>query len=221
MVVAASGSSEWPVKIAIRTPKDLARQPPAQEQARLGGNFPPPSGSSLIFGQMSLTVAFALASGPSAFIGAAIPATIAGVIAIYLNQAGRIREDRERRRDIYSNAYKRGLEWCEAVYRVRRRASDGSGDRQIVERLHELQEDLAYYQGLLRTEDEELGRAYETFLRRVMGECEPLLQQAWRQTGREPTEPKPANEVAPKLEEAKKQFLDAVRLHQLPWWKKV
>lgn len=160
----------------------------------------------------------ALSTTASAFIGAAIPATIAALVAIYVNVVGRKREDTSRRRDLYSQAYKLALEWCEAIYRVRRRASDGSQDRELVERFHDLQERIAYYEGWLTIENERLGRAYQQFLKKVLQECRPLLQDAWLKPGREPTEPRPDDEKNPALDRAKETFLKEVRRHLQPWW---
>ncbi|MDQ2761417.1 MAG: hypothetical protein M3Y17_13595 [Actinomycetota bacterium] len=168
---------------------------------------------------MPLLLPAVLSTTASAFIGAAIPATIAAVVAIYVSVVGRKREDTKRRRDLYSEAYKLALEWCEAVYRVRRRASDGSQDRGLDEHFHQLQERIAYYEGWLAIEDEYLGKAYQKFIEDVRGVCQPLLQGAWSTTGREPTEPRPADEVHPDVQDAKRTFLAAVRLHLQPWWK--
>lgn len=170
---------------------------------------------------MHLTAPYALTTLWASAIGAAIPATIAGAVAVYASWLGRKRAEQDRRRDLYSEAYKLALAWCEGVYRVRRRPPDGSGDRDLVERFHKLQEDIAYYEGWLWAENEELGAAYQTFLKQVMAECELLLQDAWTRPGREPTEPTPPDEKHPDLKAAKKQFLDVVNRELKPWWKKL
>jgi hypothetical protein len=167
---------------------------------------------------MQLLVMAALSTTASAFIGAAIPATIAAVIAIYVNVVGRKREDTQRRRDLYSEAYKLALEWCELIYRVRRRAPDGSQDRELVERFHAMQESIAYYEGWLSIENKELGMAYQRFLAQVVLECRPLLREAWAKPGREPTEPTPDDEKGPRLRQAKEAFLCDVRRYLQPWW---
>jgi hypothetical protein len=154
----------------------------------------------------------------SAFIGAAIPATIAAAVAIYVSVVGRKREDQQRRRDLYSEAYRLALEWCEAIYRVRRRAPDGSRNRELVEHFHALQERIAYYEGWLAIENEKLGTAYRTFLKRVLLECRPLIQEAWSRPGRNPTDPPPKDEAHPQLQQAKEQFLAEVRCHVASGW---
>jgi hypothetical protein len=166
-------------------------------------------------------VPLALSAPLGAFIGALIPAAIAATVAIYLNAVGRKREDVQRRRDLYSEAYKLALEWCEAIYRVRRRAPDGSQDQALVEHFHELQERIAYYQGWLCIEAADLGHSYQHFLDEVLKECKPLIQEAWLKDGRKPTEPTPPEEAAPKLDNAKELFLREVREHLSPWWSTV
>jgi hypothetical protein len=145
-------------------------------------------------------------------------AVVAGVVAIVNSAVGRKNEHDDRRREQYAGAYRAALEWCEAVYRVRRRNPDGSQDHDIVERLHDLQERIAFYEGWLSTESESLGRAYGDFLRAVLAECEPLLKDAWSRLGRPPTEPKPEDEKSPDLSDAKAAFCEAVRRHMRPWW---
>lgn len=167
----------------------------------------------------ALIVAVSAAGGT--VIGAAITAVLALGGAIYLNHVGRKREDRNRRRDLYSQAYRTALEWCEAVYRVRRRAADGSEDRELVKHMHDLQERIAYYQGWLCIEAADLGRSYQRFLDEVMEECKPLIQEAWTKPGRPPTEPTPADERAPNLSDAKERFLREVRQHLSHWWETV
>jgi hypothetical protein len=72
-----------------------------------------------------------LSTAEATVSGAAISAVVAAAVAIYLNAAARRRDERSRRRDLYSNAYRAGLEWCEGVYRVRRRNPDGSQDYEL------------------------------------------------------------------------------------------
>jgi hypothetical protein len=168
---------------------------------------------------VALIVAVSAAGGT--VIGASITAVLALGGAIYLNHVGRKREDRNRRRDLYSEAYRTALEWCEAIYRVRRRAPDGSEDRELVQHMHDLQERIAYYQSWLCIEAADLGRSYQRFLDEVMKECKPLIQEAWTKPGRPPTEPTPADEPAPDLTEVKERFLREVRQHLSDWWETV
>src|SRR4051812_22992108 len=121
----------------------------------------------------------AVSAAGGSVIGAGITAVLAAAVAVYLNAVGRKNEDRSRRRDLYSQAYRTALEWCEGIYRIRRRAPDGSQDRELVAHFHDLQERVAYYQGWLCIEAADLGRSYQHFLDKVLTECQPLLRDAW------------------------------------------
>jgi hypothetical protein len=120
---------------------------------------------------MFAALVLAVSAAGGTVIGAAITAVLALGGAIYLNHVERRREDLNRRRDRYSEAYPTAMEWCEGVYRVRRRAPDGSEDRELVKRFHDLQERIAYYQGWLCIEAADLGRSYQDFLGKVVAEC--------------------------------------------------
>src|SRR5829696_3370452 len=108
-----------------------------------------------------------------------IAALVGGAVGLYLNYRKNRAEADDRRRTLHGEAYQAVLEWCEGVWRVRRRPKDGSGDDELVKHFHAMQEKIAYYEGWLALEDPELGRAFRTFLDGVMEECRPLIQEAW------------------------------------------
>ncbi len=83
------------------------------------------------------------------------------------------------KRKLFADAYKTALAWQEMLYRVRRRAAGISEERKLVERFHQLQEEIDYYQGLVSTESEALGLSYERFVNRVKSENNRLIQEAW------------------------------------------
>ena len=145
-------------------------------------------------------------------------ALLGALVTLGNGAVGRKHENDARRRDLYSKAYQSALEWCEGVYRVRRRKPDRSQDYDLVEHFHALQEKIAFYEGWLSTESIDLGQAYRELLRAVRKECEPLLQDAWSRDGRPPTEPRPDDEADPDVRAAKSAFCDAVRRHMSPWW---
>jgi hypothetical protein len=152
-------------------------------------------------------------------VGAVVASLLTGLFGLYAIAAGRKDADRNRRRDLYSEAYKAALQWCEGVYRVRRRASDGSTDRDLVLHFHDMQERISYYEGWLAMEAPELGRAYRALLVEVRSSCEPLVKKAWSDPGREPTTPTPENEPGPDLTDAKAAFVRDVNEHlsRRPW----
>ncbi len=151
-------------------------------------------------------------------VGTLTAALVAAAVALYLNARGRKNAERDRRRTLYSEAYRVALEWCEGIYRVRRRPQDGSGDADLVRHFHEMQERIAYYEGWLAMESPQLGRAYKRFLREVMDEARSLIQDAWSHLGCPPTEQTNPDDQAPALNEAKGRFLLDVREHSSRWF---
>lgn len=163
-------------------------------------------------------LAKALLSGGA---GAVCAALVAGGFGLYRIAAGRKDAARDRTRDLYSEAYKTALHWCEGIYRVRRRAANGSEDRMLVQHFHEMQERIAYYEGWLSMEAPEMGSAYRAFLRSVRAECLPLAQEAWSSPGHPPTEPTPTDDKHPDVSSAKEVFVRDVREHlSRRWWKR-
>lgn len=157
--------------------------------------------------------------GLEAVEGTLIASLIAACVALLANWRSHASARTDRRRTLYGEAYQTVLEWCEAVWRVRRRPVDGSGDDALVQHFHRLQERLAFYDGWLALESTLLARAFRAFTSGVLAECEPLIRAAWKTQGRKPWAPRPDDEVDPAIDELKERFLADVRDHQskLPW----
>lgn len=150
-----------------------------------------------------------------------VAAVVAAAVALLVHLYNQRQAARDRRRILHGEAYQAAMEWCEGVYRVRRRASDGSGDQELVERFHRLQERIAFYEGALTIESRGLGIAYRRLLDQVMGECRELTQLAWKHPGRHPSVDQPQDEIAPNLHEPKAEFLENVRKLGSPWpWRR-
>lgn len=150
-------------------------------------------------------------------VGTVTAALVAAAVALYLNARGRKNAERDRRRTLYSEAYRVALEWCEGIYRVRRRPQDGSGDADLVSHFHDMQERIAYYEGWLAMESPVLGRAYSRFLGEVMAEARPLIQGAWSRSGCPPTQQTSPDDKGPALTDVKQRFLLDVREHLSRW----
>ena len=128
------------------------------------------------------------------------------------------RSGQDRRRSLYSDAYRTAMAWAEMVYRVKRR-SEGSADA-IVARFHDLQEQIAYHQGWLMTEAPELGRSYARLVRAVREEAEPHIQQAWQEPIAAPGAPV-VRVPAPITRAEATRFLTDARDHLSAWpWKR-
>ena len=77
---------------------------------------------------------------------AAAAASSAIVVAVFTAVFARLSAQRDRRRQMYGEAFRTALEWREMLYRVRRRDNTDEGDRVIVDKFHDLQERLDYYE---------------------------------------------------------------------------
>jgi hypothetical protein len=67
---------------------------------------------------------------------------------------------RDRQRELYIRAYKTAMAWRGMVYRVRRRAEGVEAERTLIDRFHELQEEIDYYQGWTAGESRWMGRSF-------------------------------------------------------------
>jgi hypothetical protein len=146
---------------------------------------------------------------PLAGVAASVlAATIAGLFVWY-----KARE--ERRRTLYSNAYKAAMSWVEMVYRVRRRC-DGQ-EQELVGRFHDAQEDISYHEGWLATEAPALGRSYCTLVAAVRAAASPLIQDAWKEPVRALGEHTREADRHPDVRAAREAFLLDVREHLSIW----
>lgn len=90
------------------------------------------------------------------------------------------------KKKLFADAYKAAMAWQEMLYRVRRRAPGVVEEQKLVERFHQLQEEINYYQGLVFTESEVLGLSYDRFVNHVKKENKQLIQEAWESPIRRP-----------------------------------
>jgi hypothetical protein len=102
------------------------------------------------------------------------------------------------------------------VYRVRRRSV--SIQDHLVEHLHQIQEDISYYEGWLSTEAPELGHSYSTLVSTIRETVRPLMREAWSLRARPPWNGTPEGEREPDVRTAKETFLRDAREHLSPWW---
>ncbi|MDX6584284.1 MAG: hypothetical protein QOI10_3468 [Solirubrobacterales bacterium] len=139
-------------------------------------------------------------------------AFVAGVIALAVAGWNQLEARRDRRRTLYSEAYRAALEWIELYYRVRRR--DPENPHELVGLFHAAQESINYHEGWISTESPVLGRAYNAFVEKVKSAARPLIQEAWSEP---PCNPEDGLELPdhqhPNVDEAKRQFLTDVSDH--------
>jgi hypothetical protein len=155
-----------------------------------------------------------LAAAETSGISGVIPwaAVAAGLFTLLGLALARLSERRDRRRTLYSEAYRAALAWVEMLYRVRRR--DPERSYELAAKFHELQEDINFFQGWIESESIAFGRAYQRLVLEVKALTLPDIQVAWA-TG--PVDPQQGfslqGETHPPVESAKQQFLRDLRAH--------
>jgi hypothetical protein len=161
---------------------------------------------------------FGLNLGPPA-VAAAIVTAVAGILLAVLRAGALVVSGkRERQRDLYGKAYRAAMAWREMLYRVRRRGAGEDADRALIERFHELQEEIDYYQGWTASDGRWIGRSYCRLVEEIKRETRPLLQGAWAEQERRPAAAMARDEDGhPQTDEARDRFLKDVRNHLSLW----
>ena len=121
------------------------------------------------------------------------------------------------RRKLYANAYKTVMAWQEMLYRVRRRASGIDEERKLIDRFHDLQEEINYYQGLVSSEGKSMGKSYKKFVGSMKRANVDLIQLAWEAPIRKPKDGTPKDEEHPNPNKIAEDFLQDSR-QWLAWW---
>jgi hypothetical protein len=153
----------------------------------------------------------------AAILTGSAPALIA--LVTYAHQSSQGRQDR--RRDLYSGAFRAVMSWVEGYYRVRRRSA--ADERLVVAHLHDAWDQIAFYESWLATEAPELGCSYRQLVQCVREAVGPLITEAWAADPHPMDEELPPGEPRPesirKVVEARDEYLAAIRSHQsmLPW----
>lgn len=116
----------------------------------------------------------------------------------------------DRRRNLYSEAYRVVVGWAEMYWRVCRRGKD---DLALVDRFHELQEHIDFHQGWISVDDDAMGRAYEHFVREVKRRSEAPIREAWTRSPCSPQDGSLGTGSPFDIEDLKWQFIADVRDH--------
>jgi hypothetical protein len=85
---------------------------------------------------------------------------------------------------MYGEAFRAALGWREMVYRVRRRGNSTEHDRGLIDRFHELQQRIDYYEGWIGSESKYMRRSYKRLVEAVKGATKGDLQTAWNTKGK-------------------------------------
>jgi hypothetical protein len=144
-------------------------------------------------------------------VDAAIVAALASVaVAVLRGVALIVSGQQERRRNLFSEAYKAAMAWGEMLYRVRRRANSAEAERALTDRFHDLQERIDYFQGWTASEGRWIGRSYCRLVDDIKVQTRPLLQEARARPGHRFGEA-PSDGRNPDLSEARDRFLTDIR----------
>lgn len=106
-----------------------------------------------------------------------ITATLAALVAAVTLALNMTAARRDRRRNLYSDAYRATMSWIEMAYRAYHASPDE--DATFLEGYHKLWEDVRYYQGWLLMESAELGYSFALFKEAVQTVCEGVIESAW------------------------------------------
>mgnify|MGYP001496572196 CR=1 FL=1 len=149
----------------------------------------------------------------------AVPAAATIIVAILSALAAYLGVKRERRRSLYSDAVKAAVAWEEMLYRVRRRGE--GAERGLIDRFHELQDSLTFYDAWVGSDSKYMSRSYRKLTTGVKKATEDLIKSAWQ----DPIRPVPGDardgEAHPDIGRYVDAFLADVRSHlsPLPWRK--
>ncbi|WP_280214811.1 hypothetical protein [Nocardia cyriacigeorgica] len=115
---------------------------------------------------------------------AGVAATGAVVVAVLSALFARIFSQRDRRRQMYGEAFRAALEWREMLYRVRRRDNTEDSERIIIDKFHDLQERLDYYEGWIGSESKYMRRSYRKLIHEAKQATRDLIRDAWDTPGK-------------------------------------
>lgn len=144
-----------------------------------------------------------------------IPATVSIVVAVLAAYFTGSRERHKRLVDLYGEAYKAVMSWAEMVYRIRRRNGSTECEHQLIEKFHDIQEQLNYHKGWISVESLWLGRSYDEFVKAVKTKTQPHINTAWKSPIRK-SPISPDHDIHPDLDNECKSFLFDVRCQLAP-----
>ena len=126
---------------------------------------------------------------------------------------------RDRQREEYAKALQTITKWTELPWRVHRRPNDNVETRlQLVERMHALQEELAFYDAWISVDAPVVATKYRELIGEVKRQVAPHLQTAWNHV---PASEEPGMNIGNlypvDIGRARQSYIHAVRNH-LKWF---
>lgn len=123
---------------------------------------------------------------------------------------GRRAEVHDRQRQQYARALSLVFKWQEMPYRILRR-DRRQADQPLVDRFHDLQEEVAFYDAWIAVESDIISDAYRTLIKSVKSQAMPYLNDAWES---EPPESQNVGNRYPlDVDQQKARFVKQVRQH--------
>jgi hypothetical protein len=149
----------------------------------------------------------------------AVPAATAVIVAILAALAAYMAAKREQRRTLYSEAIKVAVGWEEMLYRVRRRRE--GQEQELIERFHDLQDNLTYHRAWVGTDSMYMKRSYDALTLAVKAATADPIKEAWADGVRPLPGHALASDTFPDVDAELDRFLADVRSHlsPMPWRK--
>lgn len=152
---------------------------------------------------------------------AAVAAVVAALTSVLLGVHKAAREDRERRRKMFADAFGVYMAYREFPFVIRRRRADKPADERarIGEEIRQIQQQLGYFIGWTKLEDTEVGEAFSKLIASLRDTAGREMHRAWADS-KAVADDADMNitdvnlDASSALEEA---YLEAVRQHLKPW----
>jgi hypothetical protein len=140
-----------------------------------------------------------------------LAASLAALVAVVTFAINTTAARRDRRRNLYSDAYRATMSWIEMAYRAYH-AGPGDDDA-FLDGYHKLWEDVRYFQGWLLMESAELGYSFAQFKESVQRVCEQVIEFSWttRTAESKPLEPLPVEPSPETFRYEQDRFLQDAR----------
>lgn len=116
----------------------------------------------------------------------------------------------DRQRETYAKALSLVEKWKEVPYRVLRHDRDGH-TYDVVNLIHDLQEETAFYDSWIQFESEDISQAYQALIFSVKKQSKPHIQTAW--DSEKPPSQNVGNRYPVDVSEEERAYVEAVRRH--------
>jgi hypothetical protein len=106
-----------------------------------------------------------------------VAAAISGAFALVGIAANLATARRDRRAELYAQAFRTALALVEMVYRARRASENMRG---VMDRYHQIHEDINFHQGWIEAQSRAMGRAYRRLILRVREATKDSIDDAFQ-----------------------------------------